>query len=65
MKPSRITIKRPVDPLHREIQARLASKRAASKREPVSAPIVGQAAFYELASFVRASRVDIAVLGDR
>ena len=48
-----IRVPKPRDPLHDEIQARIAAKRAAGKREPVPAPYAYPSALRALAASVR------------
>lgn len=49
-----IRVPKPRDPFHAEIQARLAAKLAAGKREPVPAPYALPRAYRALAASVRA-----------
>lgn len=55
MKSSRILIRRPADPLQSEIDRRLAAKRSAEKRDPISAPVAGVRALRALAASIRES----------
>ncbi len=49
-----IRVPKPRDPFHNEIQARIALKRSAGKREPVAAPFALPRAYRALAASVRA-----------
>lgn len=61
MKPSRITIRRPVDPLQSEIDRRLALKMAAGKREPIPAIPEGPEALFDLSAYLRGNTVGVSM----
>lgn len=52
-----IRVPKPPDPFHDEIQARLAAKRGAGKREPEPAPYAVPRAYRALAASVRANAI--------
>lgn len=62
MKTSRITIRRPADPFSAEIAARLATRKAKEKREPIPASPVGPEALFDLSAYLRGNTIAASIL---
>jgi len=57
-----IRLPKPADPFQSEIDRRIALKKAASKRDPVPATIIGPAALRDLSAYMKANTVSILVV---
>jgi hypothetical protein len=65
MKPHRITIKRPADPLQSEIDRRIAAKLAREQRLASRRPIAAAETLRDLAAYLRANPVTVLIMEAR